>query len=117
MAEKKINIWMITLFLAVSPPIWAQAPVSTTYTLTYHEDSPVKNVPLANTTVKVELYKYSLPRGVLEVNTDAKQVFVLDDAYDLEVTYVKNEDQYHARCSGYATVQDTTIKITCSRSE
>lgn len=84
------------------------------YTLEYAETSPIKEVPLKNATLKLEIYRSENPAGFEKASTDAGQSFKLDKAYNLEVVGIQGEEKFNARCSGSATTQDTTIKITCN---
>lgn len=83
------------------------------YNLDYAPDSPIKDLPLSNAQLKIEIYQYDKPHGYHDVKTDEHATFRLDEAVDLEIVSIKGEDQYQARCSGSGTVANRQINIRC----
>jgi hypothetical protein len=84
------------------------------YSLEYSPTSPIKEVPLDNAQLKLEVYKSDNPAGFQEVTTDANRNFKLDGSYNLEVVSIKGEEKHNAQCSGSGTTTDSKIMISCT---
>lgn len=91
----------------------------TTYTIAYVEKSPIKDVPLQNTTLKVMVFYNGNPMGIEEVTTDADGNFTFDKYKDhkalrLEVVSVGDQNKYNARCHDKEVKGDLhQIQIIC----
>ena len=73
------------------------------YSINYDESSPIKTVPLKNTTLKIMVYYNGNPSGYMDVTTDADQKFTLDQFKDkksvaIEVLSIMDQDKYKAIC-------------------
>jgi hypothetical protein len=91
----------------------------TTYTIAYVEKSPIKHVPLQNTTLKVMVFYNGNPMGIEEVSTDADGNFTFDKYKDgkairLEVISVNDQNKFNARCRDTESPSDLhQIQIVC----
>lgn len=85
------------------------------YSLEYAKNSPLNNVPLQNASIRLQLFANGNPKGFMDIETDDKQSFSLHEADVFEVISIKGEEKYKARCSGYATMKNKIIAITCNK--
>lgn len=87
------------------------------FTLEYAENSPIKDVPLKNATLKNVVYYYGNPNGVMDVTTDADQNFTFKfgdgKSTVLSLVAIDGQEKYNARCSGNLLSNDTKMLITC----
>ncbi len=89
------------------------ANATQTYTIEYDSSSPIKNVPLKNATLVLEIYKYEKPAGYLEAKTNASNNFSINHEQDFDVVGIVGEKKYNARCSGISATGAPKIKISC----
>src|SRR5438067_382747 len=73
------------------------------FTIEYAEKSPVKEIPLSNTTLKLKVWYNGNPSGIIEATTDENNHFKLDQFQDsselaLEVVSITDEEKYNAHC-------------------
>jgi len=108
--NNRVKNWIGVLCLLIASNVFAG---SVEYSLDYDSDSPIKDLPLANAQLKIEIFEFDKPHGYEEVKTDEHASFTLDKAVDLEVVSIQGEEQYQARCSGSATIANPLIKIRC----
>jgi len=106
--------------IAVNKPIPKPNPLLITYTVEHKSNSPVKTVPLKEAKLNVQVYYYGNPRGQITVVTNQDQSFTIGkfrtkSAVGLEVLSVEDENEYYARCKGYAAPGTTQITITCKQ--
>lgn len=87
------------------------------YSLELAENSPLKEVPLKNITVKIAVYSNGTPQGFQEKLTDQNQTFVLDGNYAepiaVEVLSIENEAKQLLKCYGIAEPGQTHITLSC----
>ncbi len=105
---KVVNLVAIALFA-----FCGVAQAAQTYTIKYAPNSPIKSVPLKNTTLVLEVYDYQKPDGYKSVRTNAKGKFFMPQGQDFEVVGIKGEKNFNARCSGFATPKRANILIRC----
>ncbi|MBS0285827.1 MAG: hypothetical protein JSR17_00505 [Proteobacteria bacterium] len=85
------------------------------YTLEYANNSPIKSIPLQNATLVLEVYNYDYPDGYRRIKTNANKTFFLRNSEDFEIVGIIGEKKHNARCSGYGTTSNQTIKIRCEK--
>jgi len=93
-------------------------PYLITYSIEHTKNAPIDNVPLHEAKLNVQVYYYGNPRGQISVVTGKDQSFTIGkfrakSAVSLEVLSIENEEDYDARCTGYAEPGNTQIFITC----
>lgn len=93
-------------------------PLLITYTVAHKKDSELNDIPLKEAKLNVQVYYYGNPRGQIKVVTGQDQSFTIGkfkakSAVALEVLSLEDEDDYDARCKGYAGPGTTDIIITC----
>lgn len=115
------------LFQATSPIQQGQPSQPTThdpskgiyYFVDYDPSSNMKDIPLKNMKMKIEVYYYGNPEGRLDVVTDDNQTFNIEPHKDtqslmLEVLSIADQEKYKARCSGLVTPGFTKVMIKCN---
>lgn len=91
------------------------------FSIDYAEKSPVKDIPLNNTTLKLKVWYNGNPRGIIEVSTDENHHFKLDEFKDasaiaLEVVSIKDEEKYNAGCRSVTKPKDKyNILLLCKK--
>lgn len=88
------------------------------YTVDYDPSSKIKDIPLKNISMNVEVYYYGNPEGRMNIQLDDSQNFVFDKYPEnsylaLEVLSLSDQNQYHAKCSGLASPRSNKLKIKC----
>jgi hypothetical protein len=89
------------------------------YAIKYNNFSPMKNVPLENSNLKIQVYYNGNPVGFEVVQTDDSKNFTFEKYPDtqfvtMEVLAVENQEQYHAYCKGGMDAEGShEIIITC----
>ena len=93
------------------------------YSINYADNSPIKDVPLKNATLKLKVYYNGNPRGFMDVTTDENQKFDLKDfkdtsAVSLEILSISDQDKYNARCKNtVASENKEDMLIRCVKSK
>jgi hypothetical protein len=104
--------------LAINAPPKAANPLLITYSISHKQDSKLNTIPLKEAKLNVQVYYYGNPRGQITVVTGKDQTFTIGkfkakSAVALEVLSLVNENDYKARCRGYAAPGTTEIVINC----
>lgn len=87
------------------------------FSIEYAENSPIKDVPLKNATLKSIVYYYGNPNGITEVTTDEDQKFSFKfgdgSSTVLSLVAIDGQDKFNASCSGNLLTNDTKMVVTC----
>ncbi len=102
------------------PPVAAKEPEGIAYQITYSEKSKLKDVPLINTRLQIQAYYNGNPQGRETINTNDKQAFYLTRFKDpkalaIEIVSIDKQNDFKARCSGFAKPGETTINVECKK--
>lgn len=93
-----------------------------TFSIAYDDNSPMKDVPLKNATLKMKVWYNGNPSGEIEATTDENQRFDLiqfkdPTAVSLEILSITDQDKYHSLCRNTPdTGNKRDILIICKKS-
>jgi hypothetical protein len=91
------------------------------YSVEFSPNSKIKDIPLQNASLKIQVYYYGNPNGLQMITTDENQQFTMPEFKDskfvaIDVLSINDQEKYHAICSGAVTPQHNTIIINCKPS-
>lgn len=92
---------------------WINCPADTAYTIEYAPNSPIKDIPLKNAVLHIQLFSDGIPRGFTSATTDENQTFTLKEKEVFAILSIKGEEKHHALCSGNGNWHNNKIMITC----
>lgn len=107
---------------AAKPPVkklsQKKDPHLITYSVEHASSSAVNTIPLKKAGMQVQVYYFGNPKGRIKVVTGDNQTFTIGkfrsvSGVGLEVLSLDNEDDYQARCRGYAPPGTTQLKLDC----
>lgn len=100
--------------------VTAKEPDGIQYQIAYSEKSNLKDVPLMNARLQIQAYYNGNPQGRETINTNDKQAFYLTRFKDpkvlaIEIVSIDKQNDFKARCTGFAKPGETTINIECKK--
>ena len=121
------------IFLAASPSVLAATdkeksdikkaePKVIQYRLVYAKNSPMTDLSLNNTEIKVHLYSNGVPKGQQVFKTNEQGEFEFNQpkhvhsrAISMNLIHLQNDAKNNETCEGYLVHGKNELKVTCQK--